>query len=165
MWGYTSWYFGLPFLKHLAILTAFHGTCLECCDWNLHVEIGFLKVCPSWPSFLLACPRTLWEGRCFLLAAPQAWWMWSARPHTFARGFMAENQKATTCLQASCWFFFFLAVVSLLLCIGIELICVVVFVSCVQELDSVPLRCSSVLFWVLFSYEVITMFSSLSCGI
>lgn len=61
--------------------------------------------------------------------------------------------------------FFFLAVVSLLLCIGIELICVVVFVSCVQELDSVPLRCSSVLFWVLFSYEVITMFSSLSCGI
>ena len=123
MWGYTSWYFGLPFLKHLAILTAFHGTCLECCDWNLHVEIGFLKVCPSWPSFSLACPRTLWEGRCFLLAAPQAWWMWSARPHTFARGFMAENQKATTCLQASRWLFFCYNFIVIVCCSRFVLFC------------------------------------------
>lgn len=38
-------------------------------------------------------------------------------------------------------------------------ICVVLFVPGVQELDSVPLRHSSVLFRVLFSYEVITLSS------
>ena len=55
--------------------------------------------------------------------------------------------------------FFFPAVISLLLCIGVELICVVLFVSSVQELDSVPLRHSSVLFRILFSNEVITLCS------
>ena len=54
---------------------------------------------------------------------------------------------------------FFPAVISLLLCIGVEFICVVLFVPDVQELDSVPLRRSPVLFWVLFSYEVITVCS------
>lgn len=69
---------------------------------------------------------------------------------------MAENQRRPHVFRPHADFFF-LAVVSLLLCIRVELICVVLFVSCVQELDSVPLRCSSVLFWVLFSYEVITV--------
>ena len=55
--------------------------------------------------------------------------------------------------------FFFPAVISLLLCIGVELICVVLFVPGVQELDSVPLKHSSVLFRVLFSYEVIALCS------
>ena len=55
--------------------------------------------------------------------------------------------------------FFFPAVISLLLCIGVELICVVLFVPSVQELDSVPLKHSSVLFRVLFSYEVIALCS------
>ena len=54
---------------------------------------------------------------------------------------------------------FFPAVISLLLCIGVVFICVVLFVPSVQELDSVPLRHSSVLFRVLFSYEVITLYS------
>lgn len=40
VWGDTSWYF-FPFLEHLAMLTTYHGTCLEWCDWNLPVEIGF----------------------------------------------------------------------------------------------------------------------------
>ena len=54
---------------------------------------GFLKVCPSWPSFSLTCPRILWEGRCFLLAAPQALWIRSAHPHTFARGLWQKTRR------------------------------------------------------------------------
>ena len=101
--------------------------------------------------FLIGCPAGLVNVEC-----PSAY---------LCKGFYGRKPEGDHMSSGLMLIFFFLAVVSLLLCIGIELICVVVFVSCVQELDSVPLRCSSVLFWVLFSYEVITMFSSLSCGI
>ena len=102
----TLWYFGFPFFEYLTMLTTFHGTCLEWSDWNLPVQIDFLMVCPSWTSFTLTSPRTLCERTYFLLTALWALWIWSAHPHTFASGFMAESQKVTTSLQASCWLFF-----------------------------------------------------------
>lgn len=80
VWGDTLWYFEFPFLYHLVRLTSFHGTCLEQCDWNLPVEIDLLKICPSWTSFPLTSPRTLCEGKCFLLAAPWALWFYGRKP-------------------------------------------------------------------------------------
>ena len=119
----TPWYFGFPFFEHLAMLTTFQGTGLERSDWNLPIEIGFLTVCPSCTSFSLTSPRTLCEGRYFLLAVLWSLWIWSAHPHTFASSFMAESQKATTCLQASCWLFFCYNFIVIVCCSRFVLFC------------------------------------------
>ena len=156
VWGDTSWYFRFPVLTHLAMLTTFRGTYLERCDGNLPVKTGLLKVCPSWTCFSpTSSSRTLCEGRCFLLAALRALWLWSAHPHTFASGFMAENQKATGCLQASRWCFFSV-VISLLLCVGAEF----TVLSCLFPVNKNLIQFCldpSALFRVLVSCEVITV--------
>ena len=141
------------------MLTTFHGTCLEWCDWNLPVEIGFLKVCPGWNSFSMSSPRIFCERRYFLLTALWVLWIWSAYLHTFASGFMAKKKKNRWPHVFRPHTVFIPAVISVLLCIGVGLICVVLFVSSVQELNLIPLRCLSVLFSGSFSYKVITVCS------
>ena len=101
VWGDTLWYFGFPFLEHSDV-DNFSWNLFRRGDWNSPVGTGLLKVCPSWTSYSPTSSRTLCEGRCFFLAALRALWIWSAGPHTFASGFMAENHKATACLQVSC---------------------------------------------------------------
>ena len=154
VWGDTSWYFRFPVLTHLAMLTTFRGTYLERCDGNLPVKTGLLKVCPSWTSFSPTSSRTFCEGRCFLLAALRALWIWSAHPLTFASDFMAEKQKATRCLQASCWFVFCCNFIVTVCWSRVH--CVVLFVPVNKNLIQFRLD-PSALFRVLFSCEVITV--------
>ena len=108
-------------------------------------------------SFPLASPRTGCEGRCFLLAALWALQMWSAHCTPLQAVLGQETRRRPRVFRPHTDFFS--AVISSLLCFGVEFIPVVLCVSGVQELDTVPLRHSSVLFWVLFSSEVITVYS------
>ena len=124
----------------LVMLMSFHVIIFKGCELNLPLDIGFISTCLILNSFSMTTPRTFLEDMCILLPAPGSLWMLNIQHYNSSwccyRKWPQDGSTSSYLTLLLVFPYNFL-----LFYIGIKLISDIVFVSGVQDLDSIIHTC------------------------